>query len=74
MAHIRFIGFQIDGLSAGLADQLAQFQIMVEFFFDVCDIGLTVPGPFQFIGNIGKGAHQRRGGLVEGGALRLAFL
>ena len=74
VTHVRFIGFQVQAFPAGLADDLAHFQVMVELLLDAGDVGRRVSGGFQFVGDVGVGAHQRHGRLVERGALRLAFL
>ena len=34
VAHVRLVGFQVEALAAGLADDLAKFQIAVDFVLD----------------------------------------
>ncbi len=59
--------------ASGFADDLAQFQIVVKFLLDAADVSLAVTGGLQFVGDVGEGAKERYGGLVERGALRFPF-
>ena len=47
---------------------------MLELLLDAGDVGVAVPGGVQLVGDVGIGAHQRHGRLVERRPLRLAFL
>ena len=72
--HVGLVGLEVEGLAAGLADDLAQLQVMVELLLDAGDVGRAVAGRLQFVGDVGVGPHQGDGGLVERGTLRFPLL
>ena len=42
--HVGLVGFQVEALAAGLADDLAQLQVAVERLLDAGDLGSAVTG------------------------------
>ena len=74
VTHVGFVGFEVQALTTGLPDDLAQFQVTINLLLDAADILLAVAGALQFVGDIGEGAHQRNSRLVESGPLRLVCL
>ena len=74
VAHVRLVGLEVEALAAGLADDLAHVQVVVELPLDAGDVGGAVAGGLQLVGDVGVGAHQGHGGLVERGPLRLPLL
>jgi hypothetical protein len=47
---------------------------VVELLLDADDVGAAVAGGFQFVGDVGVGAHQGNGRLVERDPLRLTVM
>jgi hypothetical protein len=57
MPHIGLVGFEVERFAAGLADDLAQVQVMVEPLLDAADIRRAVTGGLQFVGYVGVGSY-----------------
>ena len=74
MPHVRFVGFEVERLAAGLANDLADVQVVVELPLNAADVGRAITGGLQFVGDVGVGANQGDGRLVERRPLRLPFL
>ncbi len=72
--HVGLVGLQVEALAAGLADDLADVQVVIELLLDAADVGRAVAGRLQLVGDVRVGAHQGHGRLVERGPLRLPFL
>ena len=70
VAHVGLAGLQVEGFAAGPADDFADVQAVVELPFDAGAVGVAVAGGFQFVGDVGVGAHQDDGRLIERGARR----
>ena len=56
--HVSLVSLQVEALAAGLANDLADIQVMVKLLLDAGYVGLGVSGPVQFVGDIGIGPHQ----------------
>jgi hypothetical protein len=74
MPHVGFIRFEVQTLATGLANNLADIEVLGELLLDTGDVVTAVSCLFQLVGNVGVGTHEGRGRLVESGALRFPFL
>ena len=72
--HVGLVGFQVQLFVSGVADDLAQLEIVVKFLFDALDVGIAITGFAQFVRDIGIGTHQRDRRLVKRGTLRFMCL
>src|ERR1017187_11035489 len=55
----------MEAFAAGVADDVAQLDMAVDGLLDAADLRLGVAGGLQFAGDVGEGAHQGGGSLVE---------
>jgi hypothetical protein len=56
VAHVGFVGFEIDRFAAGFADDFAEVEIPVDLIFDPIDFGGAIASSGEFVGDVGVGA------------------
>ena len=55
--HVSLVGFEVKRLTAGLANDFADVQVVLKLLLDAPDVGTAVAGRLQFVGDVGIGSH-----------------
>ena len=74
VAHVRLVRLQVQRLAGGLADDLAQVQVVLLQRLERVDLRGRVTRRFQVISQVGIRTHQGHHSLVKRHAMRLAGL
>ena len=74
MAHVGLVGFEVDGLAAGHANDFAQLEVMIELVGESLLLSLDVSSRIQLIRYRGVGADQCHSRFVERVAQGRLFL